>query len=155
MQQTITISTSTIFRVILILLGLVFLYIIRDILVMVFVAVVIAAALNGPANWLQQHRIPRLLGVIFLYLFLVLILALIVSLILPPLAEQIKQLAIHFPAQIEKLGFSLQEWWARYQTGENLQEFLGKIGGRLSQAASSVFATTVGIFGGLFSAGII
>jgi len=154
-SQTMTISTSTIFRVVLILLGLVFLYIIRDIVIMVFVAVVIAAALHGPADWLQRYRVPRLLAVTFLYLFLLLIFALIISLILPPLAEQIKQLAIHFPAQIEKLGFSFQEWWSQYQTGENFQEFLSKIGSKLTQAASSVFATTVGIFGGLFSAGVI
>jgi predicted PurR-regulated permease PerM len=154
--QTINISTSTIFRIILILLGLVFLYIIRDVLMMVFVAIIIASAINGPASWLQRHRVPRVLGVTFLYLLLFLVLALIISLILPPLAEQVKHLAVAFPEYIEKIGLSLQGWWEKYKgEGENLQNFLDRVSEKLTQAASSVFATTVGIFGGLVSSMVI
>ena len=154
-SQTINISTSTILRVILILLALVFLYLIRDILMVVFVAIVIAAAINGPVSWLQRHKVPRLLGVIFIYLLLLLFLALIVTLIFPPLAEQIKQLAIYFPEFMEKIGLSVQEWWGKYRLEGNLQTFLDKISNKLAQATSSVFATIIGLFGGLLSAIII
>lgn len=154
--QTINISTSTILRIILILLGLVFLYIIRDVLIIVFVAIVIAAAINGPANWLQRHRVPRILGVIFLYLILFLVLALIITLILPPLAEQIKHLVTAFPEYTEKIGVGFQEWWGKYKgEGENLQNFLGRLADKLTQAATSIFATIGGIFGGLASALIV
>ncbi len=154
-SQTINISTSTIFRTILVLLGLIFLYLIRDILMVVFVAIVIAAAINGPVSWLQRHKVPRLLGVIFIYLLLFLVFALIVTLIFPPLAAQIKQLAIHFPDFMEKIGLSFQEWWGKYKLEGNLQTFLDRISNRLSQATSSVFATIIGLFGGLISAIII
>jgi len=154
-SQTINISTSTILRVIIILLALVFLYIIKDILMVVFVAIIIAAAINGPVSWLQRHRVPRLLGVIFIYLLLLLFLALIVTLIFPPLAEQIKQLAIYFPEFMEKIGLSVQEWWGKYRSEGNLQSFLDKISNKLAQATSSVFATIIGLFGGLLSAIII
>jgi len=154
-SQTINISTSTIFRVILILLSLVFLYLIRDILVIVFVAVIIAAAVNGPVSWLQRHRVPRLLGVVFIYLLLFFLLGLIITLVFPPLAEQIKQLATHFPEIMEKIGLSVQKWWGRYEIEGNLQALLGNISGRLNQATSSVFATIIGLFGGLFSAIVV
>ncbi|MFH1460913.1 MAG: AI-2E family transporter [Patescibacteria group bacterium] len=154
-SQTINISTSTIFRVIAILLALVFLYLIRDILLIVFVAVVIASAINGPVSWLQKHRVPRLLGVIFIYLLLLLVLALIITLIFPPLAEQVKQLAANFPDFMEKIGLSVQEWWGKYKIEGDLQTFLSKIGNSLSQATSSVFGTIINLFGGLFSAMIV
>lgn len=154
-SQTINISTSTILRVIFILLALVFLYLIRDILMVVFVAIVIAAAINGPVSWLQKYKVPRLLGVIFICLFLFLLLALIVTLIFPPLAEQIKQLAAHFPELMEKIGLSFQEWWGKYKIEGNLQALLDTVGDKLDQAASSVFGTIIGLFGGLISAMII
>ncbi len=154
-SQTINISTSTIFRTILILLALVFLYLIRDILIVVFVAVIIAAAINGPVSWLQRHKIPRILGVIFIYLFILFFLALIVTLIFPPLAEQIKQLALYFPEFMEKIGLSVQEWWANYQIEGSLQTLLDKMSNKLAQATSSVFGTIIDLFGGLFSAIVI
>ena len=154
-SQTINISTSTILRVIVILLALVFLYLIRDILMVVFVAVVMAAAINGPISWLQRHKVPRLLGVIFIYLLILLFLALVVTLIFPPLAEQIKQLAIYFPEFMEKIGLSVQEWWGQHRLEGNFQALLDKISNKLAQATSSVFATIIGLFGGLLSAIII
>jgi predicted PurR-regulated permease PerM len=154
-SQTINISTSTIFRTIVIILGFVFLYLIRDILLIVFVAVIIAAAINGPVSWLQRHKVPRLLGVIFVYLLLLLLLALVVTLIFPPLAEQIKQLAVHFPGFMEKIGLSVQEWWGEYKIEANLQALLANLSDRLSQATSSVFGTIISLFGGLFSAIIV
>jgi len=154
-SQTINISTSTIFRIILILLGLVFLYLIRDILIIVFVAVIIAAAINGPVSWLQRHKVPRILGVIFIYLLVLLFLALVVTLIFPSLAEQIKELTNHFPDFMEKIGLSVNELWGKYQIEGNLQNLLYKISGRLTEATSSFFATIIGLFGGLFSAIIV
>ena len=96
-SQTFNISTSTIFRIIIILLGLVFLYFIRDILLIIFVSVIIAAAMNGPVSWLQNHKIHRILGVLFVYLIFLLLAILVITIISPVLAEQIKQLANYFP----------------------------------------------------------
>jgi len=154
-SQIINISSSTIFRTIVILLGLVFLYLIRDILLIVFVAVIIAAAINGPVSWLQRHKGPRILGVIFIYLLLFLLLGLIVTLVFPPLAEQIKQLAANFPSFMDKIGFSFQELLGKYTAEGNLQTILSKLSQQLNQATSSVFGTIINLFGGLFSAGIV
>ena len=153
--QTINISTSTIFRTVIILLGLVFLYLIRDILLIVFVAVIIAAAINGPVSWFQRHKVPRLLGVVCIYLLLFLLIALIVTLVFPPLAAQIKQLAVHFPEIMEKVGLSVQQWWGQYRVETNLQELLDGFSSKLTQATTSVFGTIVGLFGGLVSAIIV
>ena len=149
--KTINISTSTIFRTLIILLGVVFLYAIRDILVIIFVALIIAAAVNEPVGWLQKRKIPRILGVIFVYLSFLSLLSLAIILIFPPLAEQIKQLAVNFPEIIEKVGLGVQEWWGKFQVEGIVQSFLSDISSGLSQTVSGFFSAITGIFGGIFS----
>jgi len=154
-SQTFNISTSTIFRIIIILLGLVFLYFIRDILLIIFVSVIIAAAMNGPVSWLQGHKIHRILGVLFVYLIFLLLAILVITIISPMLTEQIKQLANYFPELVEKVNIGFQEWWGKYRTDVNIQSFLDNFSNKLNQATSSIFGTIVGLFGGLFSFGIV
>ena len=153
--ETINISSSTIFRTVFILLAVFFLYLIRDILMIVFVAVVVASAVNGPVSWLQRRKVPRLLGVIFIYLIFLLFLALVVTLIFPPLAEQVKVLAVTFPEFMEEVGLSVQELWGKYQTEGNLQNILNRVSEVLAESTSNVLGTIIGLFGGLFSAVVI
>ncbi len=122
---------------------------------MVFMAVIIAAAVGGPVGWLQRHKVPRLLGVIFVYLFLFLLLAFIVSLIFPALAEQSKLLAENFPALMERVGLSVQQFWQGTGNQDSLQGFLQAVSNRLNQATSNIFVAVVSFFGGLFSAIIV
>jgi len=150
-SQTINISSSTIFRIIIISLGFVFVYLVRDILAIVFVAVIIAAAVNGPVSWMQRYRVPRILGVLFVYLFFILLLGLVGALIFPNLADQAKQLATYFPEIMERIGVSVQEWWGEYKIGGDMQALLNSISNNLTQATSGIFATIINIFGGLFS----
>lgn len=145
MSKKIEISSLTIIKIILILLGFGFLYLVRDILLFLAVAIVIAAAINPIVDWLKKHRIPRLLGVIIVYLIILGVFGLVISLVFPLLASQIKQLSINLPSHLERIG--LEDWWPRLN--------LAEIGEQLSQAALSVWATTINIFGGLFSAVVI
>lgn len=155
MSQQVNISNSTIIRVILIFLFFVLLYLIRDIVLIVFVSVIVAAALNGPVNWLQNHKVPRILGVTFVYLIFFLILGLALSLIIPIIAVQVRQLVNYFPEYAGKIGSGFQYFWGKYNIGANFQNILGQIESRLSQAASSIFTTTINIFGGFISAIVI
>ena len=154
-QQTINISTSTIFRVILILLGLVFLFVIRDIVLILFISIIIAAAVNEPVSWMQRKRVPRLLGVVFLYLLLFLILAGLTTLILPPLAQQVRDLGGNFPELVSKTGIALEEWWGEYQGADQLKNIFGNFSDKISQLAQNVFSGIVNLFGGIFSALVI
>jgi len=106
-SKYIGISTSTVLKIILVALGLFFLYLIRDIALMVFVAVVVAAAVGGPVSWLQKKKVPRVLGVAFIYLIILLLLSVTFSMILPPLAEQARNLAGYFPTLMNRIGFNV------------------------------------------------
>ncbi len=154
MNQKIDISISTIFRFILIILGLYFVYLIRDVLIMVFISLIIAAAIDGPVDWLARHRVRRVFGTIIIYLLIFAVLTLSVYLIFPTLAEQLRILAVNLPVYLDKLGagFSI----VQQKIGESaLQQILDNASGQLSGAASDVFGTAVNVFGGIFNAVIV
>jgi len=150
-RQKIDISTSTILRFILIILGLYFLYLIRDVLVMVFIALIIAAAIDGPVDWLARHKIRRVFGTAIVYIIIFLLLGLFLYLVLPPLAGQIKTLATNLPELMDKLGAGVSLVEQKIGT-PNIQSILEKLSSQLSSAASNIFGTAINIFGGIFNA---
>ncbi|MDD2730796.1 MAG: AI-2E family transporter [Candidatus Portnoybacteria bacterium] len=154
MNQTLNISTSTIFRFILIILGLVFLYLIRDILLMIFVAMIIAAAIDAPVCWLARHKVRRGLGVTMVYVAILLLLALFVYLVFPALAGQIKALAANLPSYLSGLGTSVSELEQKISMPA-VQQILENVSNQLSEAATNAFGTVINVFGGIFSALVI
>lgn len=149
-KQTIEISTGTILKFVLIILGLVFLYFVRDILLVLFVAIIISSAVDAPVDWLAKRKIRRVLGVALVYLLAALFFGLLLLFIIPPLAEQVKLLANNFPDYLDRFNsaFSLlQEKSISY----NASGILSRFGSQLSGWASNLFSATASVFGGLVS----
>lgn len=99
----ITISYQSIFRVVLVLIGLAFLYTIRAVLGLLIVSVILAAAINPWVTWLQKRKIPRGLAILVIYLVLFVILGITIAALIPPLKEQVGQLKLHYPVYYEAL----------------------------------------------------
>src|SRR4030042_3555706 len=97
------ISWSTIAKIALGVFAIWFLYSIREIVVLFFIVLVIVAAL-GPLVDRMSKYIPRALALVILTLFFLGLLTAIGFLIIPPIVNQISQLAINLPIIIEKLG---------------------------------------------------
>lgn len=155
MKQTIDITTSTLLRFVLIILGLIFLYLIRDILIMVFVALIIAAAVDGPVDWLAKHHVRRIFGTILIYAFVFGVLAMFMYLAFPPLAGQLKGLASELPNYLDKFGVGSLSSLKERIVPEYGQQILGTLSNHLSGATSNIFGTAVTVFGGIFSAMVI
>ncbi len=85
----IEISTGTFIRAILLILGLVFLYLIRNVVAVILLSVVIASAIEPAAQWFMRYRLPRVLSVILVYIISFAFLAAAFSLIVPPLFSEI------------------------------------------------------------------
>jgi len=66
-SRSVSISTDTIVRVILILLVLGFLYLIKDVLALFFVAIILSSAFDPLIDWLQLRKIPRALSIVGVY----------------------------------------------------------------------------------------
>jgi len=153
-KQTISITTSTILRFVAVILGLYFLYLIRDIVLMLFIAVIIAAAIDGPVDWLAKHRVRRVFGTAIMYLAIFLLMALFFYLVLPPLAGQLKILANNLPEIAGKLGALFSNIEQKIGL-TNIQSLLGKASDQLSGAATNILGTAIDIFGGIVNAVVI
>ncbi len=77
---------------------------IRQLLLLVFTAVVIATTLNKLSRWLQHFRIKRSLAVLISVSLFILLIATFFWVIVPPLAEQFQQLITIVPLGINKLN---------------------------------------------------
>lgn len=139
-KQLISISTGTILKIIAIFAALWFVWFVRDILAILFVALMLAALIDPFADWFQVKKIPRALAVLIVYLALLLIVGFVVLLIIPPFIEQISSLLANFGYYDQVAG-----WFGRFSS-------LTFEGGNLSQITSSfqqVFATLSGFLGGV------
>lgn len=157
MIQHIEIASSTIFRIIFIILVLSFLYFIRDILIILFTSIIIASAVEPFVHWGRKYKVPRPVSVVFIYLLFLGIIALTISLLIPPLTEQVRELVRELPFIIEKLSSyieTLKDLSVKYQLNTNPDAFLQTMGERLGQFSSGIFATTRGIISG-FSAALL
>ncbi len=144
-STTIDISSSTIFRAILILLFFVFLFLIRDILLILFISIIIAAALNPAADRLQKLKIPRAISVLLIYLVVFGIIVVCFVLLIPALASDVAELARNFPGHYEKIISFLSEEH-RTDIAVAIQRGLESFGNQITGAAARIFSTTANIF---------
>lgn len=154
MTQKIDIATSAILRFIFIILGLVFLYLVRDVLLMVFIALILAAAIDGPVDWLARHRVRRALGTFIIYLFIASLLVAFIAWALPLLAGQLKSLASYSPEYLNKLISNVSIFHQKLGT-DYAQKLLSDLSAQLYDATGNIFGTAINIFGGFFSAIVI
>jgi len=152
-SQTIHISWATIFKVALVILFLIFLYLIRDIIVIFIFALIVASAIAPAVDLLEKIKIPRVLGAVIVYIIVIGVLGFLLSLIVAPLIQDIKNLSSNFPEYIENLAIqfkSFQRAFSKYGTVvDQFQKFLAKTGEHLQKL--DLFSTFINIFGGIFS----
>lgn len=153
-KRTINISTGIIFRTILILLGIWFLYVIRDIVAILFIAVIITAAIEPIVNWMNQKRIPRSLAVSIIYVLLFAIIGSVIYFLIPPFAFQFQDFSQNFPSYVEKLtGLfrGLENFGQSHNLSFTEQNFLQGVSDNITQYSLNIFSTTIGVFSGFIS----
>lgn len=150
--QKIDISSSTIFRTILIGLAFWFLYVVRDLVIILVGAVVVAAAIEPLANRLQRYRMPRALSVLLVYIVVLAIVAAAMTILVPVLAEQIIQLAGAVPHALTVVqSWAGQTLLPSGTVVSQLQSALGRFGAELGNIGLNVVQQTRTVFTGLVS----
>jgi sporulation integral membrane protein YtvI len=153
-KMTIDISWQTLAKVVLVVGSIFFLFFIRDILLLIFVALILASAFDPWVDALQKYRIPRSLGILLIYLGVLLVMGGAVYLIIPPIVNEMNQLAKDFPTYWGKVtenfqsfqNFSQEHGWAG-NINDSLQNWQSNIG----VGVGGVFNTVYSFFGGLIS----
>lgn len=148
-KREISISTGTILKVVGILLACGFLWLVRDVVAIIFVAVLLAALIDPFADWFQKYRIPRALAVLVIYFILLLILGLVLIVIVPPFIEQFTALLINFgyyDQVSEYLGNITKVDWHAEVTGNF---------GQITDSLQQVFNTVSGFFAAIAATAIV
>ena len=154
---TVDISTKTILKVLVILLVLTFLWFIRDIVLMVLVAIILSSAIDAPVDWLHRRGVPRTVSVLFIYLALVGLISIAIVLVIPPIATQARTLANQLPDLFDRFNAFLSHQSLSISNTsfiENLQKILSNIG-TAATGGSSVFGTVSRFFGGIFQVALV
>jgi len=152
-SKTIHISWATIFKVALVVLFIIFLYLIRDVIIIFIFALIVASAVAPAVDLLEKIKIPRVLGALIVYVVVIGLLVFLISLIVAPLIQDVKNLSSNFPEYIESLSLkftSFQRAFSKYESLINqFQRFLNNLQNRLQNL--DLFSTFIDIFGGIFS----
>jgi predicted PurR-regulated permease PerM len=150
------ISTATVFRLLLAVLLLLFLYVIRDVLVIILFSVVIASAIGPAVNFLQNRRVPRTIAAFLVYILLFILLALLLYLIIRPLSNELTNLSETLPLYIDRVSVTFEEVRSTSpyyeQVLTSIRDSLGEVSGNLRSIATNIFAALARLFGGITSA---
>jgi predicted PurR-regulated permease PerM len=150
-ERLINISTFTILKIIGIILGLALLWLVRDVLLLVFLSLFLASLIQPAANWGVRHKLPRGLVVVFVYLMSFGLLALVVALMIPTLIEQ----AVRLSAIFGEKWVVIQDFakmatnFATSHSLNNLKPDLTSIWTQVGGTVSGLFNTLSNVVGGI------
>lgn len=147
-KRTIDVSTGVIIKTVAVVLGLWFLYLIRDIVALFFLAVILTATLDPAIDWMAGKKIRRPFGVIMIYVAMVGLITAFISLILPPLVGQFQSFTNNLPVysgEFTKLFSGIEQYANSYGIQFNSHEFLQNILGNIFQSGGQLFATTLNV----------
>lgn len=103
-NATFSITTGTIIKTLVILAGAWLLYQLLDLVLVILTAVVIASAIEPGIRALSRYRVPRLLGVILIYLLLITFFLGIFYFFLPLILEDLATFLTALPTYLDAFG---------------------------------------------------
>ncbi len=144
----IDISLRSLLKIIGVLLGIWFLYSIRDIVLLFFLVIIIVMALAPIVNRWQKHM-SRPLAVGLLVTLILAGMVLIVSLLIPPLVMQVTELTSNLPMYSDQIQNSLSSFSQSGSAEANTaQQLFNQISQQLSRFSGSLINATLGFLGG-------
>lgn len=152
-RQVIDVSTLTFVKIIIILVGISFLLMIKDVIMLIFLALILAAAFDPWVDWLHRRRIHKTVSVLIVYSLFILVILTTVFLVIPPFAKEFTQLVKLFPEYYEKINLFFGKLLTTSSASDasNVQSGLMAVSNNLNEFVGSVFTTTFEVFGGIFS----
>jgi predicted PurR-regulated permease PerM len=128
-----------------------FLYLIRQVVGAVFIALFLAVALGPAVEFLTRRRFPRALAILTVYVGLMLTVFGLGMLVVPPIVSGVNDFVDNVPSYVEDLRDSktFREYDDKYDITPKLKEQADELPQRLGDAASGLRTVTVGVFGAI------
>ncbi len=156
--RVITVSTATIVKVVVIGLVLWFIYAIRDIVALFFVALMFASIINPLGSWFETRKMNRGVGVALLYILLIGLGAFLAVSLVPTVIRE----TIELTTNADSIWARVIDWMGPFGDyveshgiAETIKGFLGAAVTGSGPAAGTLVATFRGLFGAVFSAVIV
>ncbi|WHH59677.1 AI-2E family transporter [Petroclostridium sp. X23] len=135
-----------------------FIYTIRkplmELLSPVFFALLITYLLNPLVNLLEDRKIPRGIGIAFVYLFVAVVMGAVLVFIIPQLVRSIKDLTQTIPIYFERYNILFYEFVIRYQHSDlpiRIKEILDQNIYHMQESLVETLQTVVELITGAFS----
>lgn len=142
------ISTKIILKVIIAGLLLWFLWVIRDIIVMLVLALILASAMEPMVEYFNRKRgIPRAVSVLGVYVLVLGLVAVVVALVMPPVLIQFKVISANLP----DISLAIQERFGSLLGGASISKLISETISTIGNG-HSIVSGTFGVFNGLFTA---
>jgi len=154
---TINITGGTIIKTVLIFLFAYLLFQLRELVLVLLTAIVIASAIEPATRWFRRYKVPRVPAVLVVYLIVILILAGIFSLFVPLLLSEVNNLLATLPQYIDGIAA-----WDPLSAGSqvvnngipgefSLRDAIDEVRSTISGFQGGFISIMSGIFGGIFS----
>lgn len=143
------ISYQSIFRVVFVLITVVFLFMIQNILLALFAAFVVSAITNPLADWLENKKVSRTVATMLVYIAIFIFIGLAFYWIIPALIVEIKNLALRFPQYIAE-NVAKYPFLEQYNIKENITKFTISTANLIKAQSFDIFLSTVSFLSNLF-----
>src|SRR5215211_884567 len=116
--------------------GLYVLYLIREVVGLVLIAVFLAVALGPAVDAFNRRRVPRGLAILLTYICILLVTVGIGALVVPPIVKQVNAFARELPAYIREAqkNPTIKKYDQRYDIGDKLEKGARELPSRLGDA---------------------
>lgn len=118
--MNLNISMMIVFKIAVAIAIVVGLYFLRDIFLALLVAVVLASAVDPAATWLSRFGLPRVVGVLIIYVTIFVLMFSILFFFVPPLFQDFSTLAYSLPKQINSFVSKNSAWNSIVSFSDNL-----------------------------------
>lgn len=153
-ENTISISSGTILRVLLFAGLALLLYDLIHVVLVVLTAVVLASAIEPGVSALARHRVPRILSVILIYMGMMAGITLFIIFFLPPLVSSISDLVSQAPEYVRSLQLEssfIADSIGTTQDPLSLSEIISRLQEISLQNTQDVFGVLSSVFGGVLN----
>lgn len=140
------ISLGSILRIIGVFLAIYLVYLMKDIVFLLIAVLIFTTALEPVVARLAKIGIPRAFSILICYLFILIVLSFALYLIVPPVAIQLKELALNVPYYSEKISQFNET------NASQIQSLLSQFGSKLSNYGGDAISALFSFFGGVVSA---
>jgi predicted PurR-regulated permease PerM len=152
-NYTVTISSKTFIYLLTWALIIGFAYLVREVLALLFAALIVTAAFDPLLKWFKNRGVPKPAALLLLYVLIVSVFSLAISFILPPLTKELAQIMFNLPYYYQQLTSGLLSWLPDYESVIN--QGLANLNNTLLSSVPQVLGTAANFFKTMLSVGLV